>query len=673
MVNGDVRVSPDPRLERRRAFWLLALMMLLTGSAASLAVPAEPAVAAPVAVTCAIDANACEAMGLAQSAASPEQQLADLFAPVVMLKRQSRPCDPEGEAYVPAPVEVVLNDPNVVLRHHTGRRSEEIVKTAPTAYDIANLGPDYDLDFPGNPRNAGCTYEIWGRTRMAAAGLVPTTYANVVVSPTLHKVAIQYWFWYIFNDFNNTHEGDWEMVQLIFDAGSVEEAMTLVPVETGYSQHSGGERARWTDPKVQKEGNRPVVYPASGSHASQYTSGVFLGWGENGSGFGCDVTTGPSDRVDPVVVLLPGTVKDPASPMAWTSFAGLWGERQRAFYSGITGPTGRARWEDPFTWQDQIRDSNLKVSGGSAPLGPGAASTFCTLSHWGSLALTRVVVYPWIVVGLLAAMIYTFVFLIRVGGSVVSAAWGVYWRYWRVFVALGALLVPVGLLAYLLLRFTIGHSPGRQIFQTMDATPGAWLAAAIAIGAVQQIVSLLVIGPAAIEAVDALYDNQRPSLAGAFQRVGERIWRLATALIVPVVVIALLSISVIGIPWALRQTVRWWFTAQAVLMDNASAAEARKVSERLVAGRWWRVAGTVALLSLVAIAAGPLIGIIVLVVATPSIGYINLLSSGIYAMLLPVAVIGSCVLYRRLQGEPIQPPLETAPATQGATPTTATP
>ena len=34
----------------------------------------------------------------------------------------------------------------------------------------------------------------------------------------LGKVALQYWFFYPFNDFNNTHEGDWEMIQLVFDA-----------------------------------------------------------------------------------------------------------------------------------------------------------------------------------------------------------------------------------------------------------------------------------------------------------------------------------------------------------------------------------------------------------------------------------------------------------------------
>ena len=47
----------------------------------------------------------------------------------------------------------------------------------------------------------------------------PTVYAHVAKDPDYPgKVALQYWFFYPFNDFNNTHEGDWEMTQLVFDA-----------------------------------------------------------------------------------------------------------------------------------------------------------------------------------------------------------------------------------------------------------------------------------------------------------------------------------------------------------------------------------------------------------------------------------------------------------------------
>ena len=65
--------------------------------------------------------------------------------------------------------------------------------------------------------NPGCDYERW--SRRLAAGSEPTVYAHVATEAgDPGQLALQYWFFYAFNDFNNTHEGDWEMIQLVFDA-----------------------------------------------------------------------------------------------------------------------------------------------------------------------------------------------------------------------------------------------------------------------------------------------------------------------------------------------------------------------------------------------------------------------------------------------------------------------
>ena len=66
-----------------------------------------------------VAAGACAEPGA--QATTPEQQLADMYAPIVMLKRQERPCDRNGEAYLPAPVEVVFDDPQVALVRAAGR------------------------------------------------------------------------------------------------------------------------------------------------------------------------------------------------------------------------------------------------------------------------------------------------------------------------------------------------------------------------------------------------------------------------------------------------------------------------------------------------------------------------------------------------------------------------
>ncbi len=94
----------------------------------------------------------------------------------------------------------------------------------------------------------------------------PTVYAHVATQADAPgKLSLQYWFFYLFNDWNNKHEGDWEMVQLNFHANTAEQALQAPPYEVGYSQHESAERATWGASKLQiVDGTHPVVYPSLG-------------------------------------------------------------------------------------------------------------------------------------------------------------------------------------------------------------------------------------------------------------------------------------------------------------------------------------------------------------------------------------------------------------------------
>ena len=106
-------------------------------------------------------------------------------------------------------------------------------------------------------------------------------------------LALQYWFFYAFNEFNNLHEGDWEMIQLVFEASDAAEALGEEPVAVGYSSHEGAERAEWGDGKLEiVDGTHPVVYPAAGSHANKFTEALYIGSSAE-QGVGCDDTRGP--------------------------------------------------------------------------------------------------------------------------------------------------------------------------------------------------------------------------------------------------------------------------------------------------------------------------------------------------------------------------------------------
>jgi hypothetical protein len=95
-------------------------------------------------------------------------------------------------------------------------------------------------------------------------------------------IAIQYWFFYAFNDWRssfdgvNDHEADWELVTIYLDDPPDAQPR---PVWLAYSSHEfrGDDlRRRWDDPDLTLVGDHPVVYVAAGAHANYYFPGDYL-------------------------------------------------------------------------------------------------------------------------------------------------------------------------------------------------------------------------------------------------------------------------------------------------------------------------------------------------------------------------------------------------------------
>src|SRR5262249_32628538 len=97
------------------------------------------------------------------------------------------------------------------------------------------------------------------------------------VARTDTRIVLQYWLYYYdnplllpatpFGVFWQSHESDWELVNVVLDRDRQ-------PVEAAYSQHCTGERMPWT--RVEKsphESTHPVVYVALGSHANYFAPG----------------------------------------------------------------------------------------------------------------------------------------------------------------------------------------------------------------------------------------------------------------------------------------------------------------------------------------------------------------------------------------------------------------
>ena len=260
-------------------------------------------------------------------------------------------------------VDPVFGNDQVALRGPwTG---DNLVKVAPTAADVASGRDRYHLDFPGNALRPKCDYEEWQQSLPTA----PTAYAHVVSEQG--QTALQYWFFYVYNDYNDRHEGDWEMIQLDFPAATAAAAVAVSPSEAGYAQHNGGERAAWGDAKLELvDATHPVVYPAAGSHADYFGPAVYLGRSA-AQGVGCDNTRGPHRALRPTVALVP---TDPVAARSSTRGSASRGSGARSrrstttarpglppTTSGITRSSGRRRAGTRRRSRSRVRSTACRV------------------------------------------------------------------------------------------------------------------------------------------------------------------------------------------------------------------------------------------------------------------------------------------------------------------------
>ncbi len=206
-------------------------------------------------------------------------------------------------------------------------------------------------------------------------------------------IALQYWFFYVFNDWRsrahgvNDHEADWEQVIVYLAEQPDGPPRPTWVVFSAHDEVGDDLRRRWDDPDLTLVGDHPVVHAGLGSHSGAYLAGeylttfeapafqgvlrlfraisrVLLPWTrdqeQSGVGIpyidysrGDGVAIGPGeDRPwDPVVV-------DESTPWVF-HYRGLWGNDTEDPLGGERAPAGpryersgevRPSWGDPLGW-----------------------------------------------------------------------------------------------------------------------------------------------------------------------------------------------------------------------------------------------------------------------------------------------------------------------------------
>jgi hypothetical protein len=605
----------------------------------------------------------------ATPAEAAAQKLAARYVPITMLREQQEPpCNTSEEQYQPTSVDTILGNPTVTLTHELPDGKLEDVKRAPTAADVAGLRDGWYLDLEGKVLGDTCIYAKAFRKLLREGKAPAITYAHIAREPNHDGFVLQYWFFWYFNQFNDLHEGDWEGMQLSFESNTVVGALSEEPNEVIVFQHAGGERASWSDGKVQKEGTHPVVYPAAGSHATFYDSAVYLGNGQNGSGVGCDNTSEPLRELSLRPVLLPETAPEHGA-FQWLSYRGRWGEREKSYNNGPTGPVTKTVWREPFAWMAQQRSTSPRLPGGSV-VGPTVTGAFCgavtVVTDLTHIATKSQAAALGIVAAILLVLI-AFFGLTRWGpvdldrlrarrafGQLLRTARRLYGRHWTV-------LVPIGLIAFPIVGgvalLAEAVASGRGV-DGAAGRAGVHLAFADLLETVGRPVAEALVAAVVIVFVRELCRGRRPGFFDSVRGALARFRRVVAAQLLALLGLFLLAITVIGFPFAVWKYVSWLFVQQEVLFTDKSIREAFRGSSELVRGRWWHTVRVAAPLWLLSVAAGPVLGFALIFTDFPLV-WINLLGSLVFALFIPYVTVGRTLLYFDLQvraeEEPIKP------------------
>jgi len=552
-----------------------------------------------------------------------EQLLAEKWAPYVEVQQQAAECG-AGEPYLPTPVETVLGRDDVVLRAADGT----VIATAPTAADLYAAPDDAHLDFPGNALEPKCDYERWFRE--VNGDRPASVYARVVTDPDEPDVLVlQYWLFWVFNDWNDKHEGDWEMFQLVFDVPTAREALDHEPIELAAAQHEGAERRSF--PRLETRDGHPIVYPSAGSHATYYSNDRWFGASAS-AGFGCDNTLAPSTSLRPEVVLLPSEVTGPDDPFAWLEWEGRWGERQPAFNNGPTGPNTKTQWSSPIGWMnDEGRASSISLPA----QGSAVTDFFCSVSRQGSLLFIRFLQEPWAVATAVMLTIAFIVWAVRVNVPILRRASAQLRSHRRRFLPISG-LVLFGGMAIAAVQSLLLLIPG-------DETAGLVLV-------VGTLASLAVSVVASSSTITLLHDiRSGADVTESPVRRGLRSPALRTA--APLAAITLIAAVIPALSLVLL--LAWCVAPSVAASESLRMRQAAARSFRLTRGHRRRVALVTVLTFLVATVPGPLTGTVVLLLTGASFAVVNLISGVFGALLVPW--LGSVIwaLYLELSGDPI--------------------
>jgi hypothetical protein len=268
---------------------------------------------------------------LGPRAAAAALGLAKQYAPVLRYAT--------GEQYRPIRLEEYLR--KTVLRTGTPPRGV-LGQSQPTLYSLPVTPAQTYLDVSGAEPNANAARYPGIEQTIESARPRPTVYWHLARQPSSGRIALEYWFFYLYNNFYAKHESDWEGVTVFLKDGAA--------LGATYSQHQGRKWVPWSS--LATSGSHPLVFVGRGSHADYPAAGrysVRVCWTLRGR------RCAPAPKVDDANgggSTLTSTAYD-VQEFGGVGYTGSWGSGNYVLGVGltsdrITDPRRRSEYTNPF-------------------------------------------------------------------------------------------------------------------------------------------------------------------------------------------------------------------------------------------------------------------------------------------------------------------------------------
>jgi hypothetical protein len=302
---------------------------------------------------------------------------------------------------------------------------------------------------------------------------------------------------------------------------------------------------------------------------------------------------------------------------------------------------------------------------GTKTLGPTLTNFFCDAVTQSSAAITWGLLNPLPFVLLLAAIPFACVIPARrttwrpgdpdpirsrrSGGQILNASLKLYARHRHTFLTLGLIFIPVGVLTAAL-QWVLFHLTGLGSLVALDGRRGAvTVLFSVMIGDIGIVLATVLATAWVTVVLHEMAHHRRVTVAQAVRATRHRLRPLAAATVTQYGVVLLLTLTVVGIPVAIWRYIRWSIFAQACMIEGRTGREALARSSALVHGTWWRTFAFTLLVDVLTVLSGLIVGILLLLLSARSLNFIDIASSLVFTLTVPLAAIALTLYYFDLE------------------------